>query len=56
MDHSQPKTRMEAKGRDKKGKGTPYSQKHVRAAEALLAKQRPQQPPSQPASKPASKR
>ena len=35
---AQPKTRQESKGRDKKGGKHIYSQKHVRAAEALREK------------------
>ncbi len=34
MDHTEPKTRTEKKGRDKKGGSGPYSSKHVRLQEA----------------------
>jgi hypothetical protein len=34
MDHMEPKTRTEKKGRDKKGGSGPYSSKHVRLQEA----------------------
>lgn len=38
MDYKEPKTRREAKGRDKEKSSGPYSQKHVRMQEALAAK------------------
>lgn len=38
MDHSEPKTRQERKGRDKDRGGGPYSQKHIRLQEALREK------------------
>ena len=38
MDHAEPKTRKEMKGRDKQGSGDPYSQKRVRQLEALMEK------------------
>lgn len=38
MDHGDPKTRKEKKGRDKDRSKNIYSQKHVRAAEELQAK------------------
>jgi len=37
MDHKEPKTRTEKKGRDKQGGSGPYSAKHVRLQEALAA-------------------
>lgn len=39
MDAPEPKTRKESKGRQKPRGEHPYSQKHVRAVEALRAKQ-----------------
>jgi hypothetical protein len=38
MDHSEPKTRKEMKGRDKEQGAQPYSQKRVRQLEALMEK------------------
>jgi hypothetical protein len=38
MDRDCPKTRQEKKGRDKERGKNIYSQKHVRAAEELMAK------------------
>jgi hypothetical protein len=39
MDHSEPKTRQESKGRtEKKHKDTLYAQKRVRQMEALMEK------------------
>jgi len=37
MDHKEPKTRTEKKGRDKQGGSGPYSAKHVRLQEAARA-------------------
>jgi len=37
MDHKEPKTRTEKKGRDKQGGSGPYSAKHVRLQEARAA-------------------
>ena len=37
MDHKEPKTRTEKKGRDKQGGHGPYSAKHVRLQEARVA-------------------
>jgi hypothetical protein len=37
-DYNEPKTRRELKGRDKDGKQSIYSQKHVRRVEALIEK------------------
>jgi hypothetical protein len=38
MDSREPKTRQEAKGRNKERKDSPYSQKHIRLQEALTEK------------------
>jgi hypothetical protein len=38
MDHSEPKTRKELKGRDKERGAEPYSQKRVRQLEAIMEK------------------
>ncbi len=38
MDHSEPKTRKEMKGRDRERDANPYSQKRVRQLEALMEK------------------
>ena len=39
MDHKEPKTRTEKKGRDKQGWQGPYSAKHVRLAAARFGAQ-----------------
>jgi hypothetical protein len=38
MDHAEPKTRKEKKGRDREHGGDPYSQKRVRQVEAMMEK------------------
>ncbi len=38
MEHAEPKTRKEKKGRDREQGGDPYSQKRVRQLEALMEK------------------
>lgn len=38
MDHAEPKTRKEKKGRDREHGGDPYSQKRVRQLEAMMEK------------------
>ena len=46
MDYKEPKTRKEAKGRDKQRDGDPYSQKRVRQLEAILEKRNATKAPS----------
>ena len=38
MDHAEPKTSKEMKGRDRERGGDPYSQKRVRQMEAMMEK------------------